>query len=92
MDKHHVHLPAADRERLEALLTKGNRKVRVFKRITGLRALDRGQPLQAVARTLGGDSNTGARWRDNYQPVMRPSLAIPDEKRQLSVTLQAVLG
>ena len=38
MDKHHVHLPAADRERLEALLTKGNLKARIFQRITGLLA------------------------------------------------------
>jgi len=52
---------------LEALLTKGNLKARTFKRITGLLALDRGQTLQAVARTLGVDYNTVARWRDNYQ-------------------------
>lgn len=67
MQKHHVHLRASDRVKLEALLTKGNVKARAFKRITGLLALDRGQTLQAVATTLGVDYNTVARWRDNYQ-------------------------
>ena len=67
MQKHHVHLRASDRVRLEALLTKGKLKARTVKRITGLLALDRGQTLQAVATTLRVDYNTVATWRDNYQ-------------------------
>lgn len=50
-----------------SLLGKGSLQARVFKRATALLALDRGDTLQAVARTLGVDYNTVATWRDKYQ-------------------------
>lgn len=67
MKKEHVKLTDEDRETLNALLTKGSLKARVFKRATGLLELDRGKTLEAVAATLAVNYNTVAQWRDRYQ-------------------------
>ena len=67
MKKEHVKLTDEDRETLNALLTKGSLKARVFKRATGLLELDRGKTLEAVATTLAVNYNTVAQWRDRYQ-------------------------
>lgn len=75
MIKHHVHLSAADRHYLESRLAKGTLKARVFKRATGLLELDPGKTLQAVAETLGVNSNTVAAWRERYQRAGLSGLA-----------------
>lgn len=67
MKKQHVKLTQADEDYLESIISKGTATAKVFKRATGLLELNRGQTLQAVARTLGVDYNTVASWRDNYK-------------------------
>lgn len=51
---------------MEALVAKGKLPATVFKRATGLRELDRGKTLRAVAETLGVSYVTVAAWRKKY--------------------------
>lgn len=66
MKKQHLQLSAADRESLEALLSKGDLAVRVHKRVLGLLELDRGQSFRGAAQTVGCDQNTLSAWCDQY--------------------------
>ena len=66
MKKEHVQLTDTDRETLVAMLAKGSLKARVFKRATGLLALERGQTLGDVAQTLQLNYNTVATLRERY--------------------------
>lgn len=52
---------------MQSVLAKGKLSAQMFKRATGLRELDRGKTLQAVADTLGGSKDTVAAWRENYK-------------------------
>ncbi len=67
MKKHHLTLPAADRDALTALLTKGLMPVKTFKRATALLELDRGKTLTAVAAMLNVTLVSVAAWRDKYR-------------------------
>jgi len=69
MKKQHVQLSDADREILEALVSKGTGSARVYKRALGLLELDRGKTLTAVAETVGVTLNTVSAWRDKYQEM-----------------------
>jgi transposase len=66
MKKQPLQLPHEERERLTALLAKGQLSAKVFKRALALLELDRGQTLSAVAQTVGVSYPTILTWRDNY--------------------------
>jgi transposase len=66
MKKHHLTLPAADRDYFTALLAKGSLPVRTFKRATALLELDRGKTMTDVATTLDVTLVTVAAWRNKY--------------------------
>lgn len=67
MKKQHVTLTETERQELEALLSKGKLPVRIFKRATGLLALDRGETLEAVAALVHVTNDTVREWRKRYQ-------------------------
>ena len=67
MKKQHLQLSETDRSALARLLTSGTLPVRVYKRATGLLALDRGDTLEAVAALLGVTNETVASWRNKYK-------------------------
>jgi putative transposase len=67
MKKHHLHLNEQDRMYLEALVAKGDTRVRVLKRGLALLALDRGETLESVAAHLQVTNDTVANWRNKYQ-------------------------
>lgn len=66
MKKQHIKLSETERQELEQLLSKGELSARLFKRATGLLALDRGETLEAVAALLGVTNDTVRAWRDRY--------------------------
>jgi putative transposase len=66
MKKQHLQLTPEEREKLTALLTKGQLAAKVFKRALALRELDRGHTLSAVAQTVGVSYPTILAWRDKY--------------------------
>lgn len=66
MKKQHLQLPPEERERLTALLAKGQLSAKVFKRALALLELDRGHTLSAVAQTVGVSYPTILAWRDKY--------------------------
>lgn len=66
MKKQHLQLPPEEREKLTALLTKGQLAAKVFKRALALLELDRGHTLSAVAHTVGISYPTILAWRDQY--------------------------
>jgi transposase len=67
MKKQHLELTKTQEEELEQLLAKGEMPVRLFKRATGLLALNRGETLEAVAALLGVTNDTVRAWRKAYQ-------------------------
>jgi len=67
MKKEHVKLTPVDQDFLESIISKGTVTAKVFKRATGLLALNRGKTLQVVAQTLGVNYNTVAAWRTSYR-------------------------
>jgi transposase len=77
MKKQHLELSETDRSALARLLTSGQLPVRVYKRATGVLALDRGDTLEAVAALLGVTNETVASWRDKYK---REGLAFLQDK------------
>jgi putative transposase len=66
MKKQHIQLSTADREYLEALVSKGNLAVKVYRRALGLLELDRGKTYGEVAHTLGVNHNTVSKWAQKY--------------------------
>jgi putative transposase len=67
MKKQHLQLSETEKEALEQLISKGEMPVRLFKRATGLLALNRGDSLEAVASLLGVSNDTVRAWRNRYQ-------------------------
>ena len=67
MKKQHLQLSETERQELEQLLAKGALPVRIFKRATGLLALNRGETLEAVAKLVGVTNDTVRAWRKRYQ-------------------------
>jgi putative transposase len=67
MKKRHIQLTEAERQELETLLSKGDMSARLFRRATGLLALNRGETLEAVAGLLGVTNDTVRAWRQRYQ-------------------------
>lgn len=59
-------LTEAEWQEVETLLSKGDMSVRLFKRATGLLALNRGETLEAVAALLGVTNDTVRAWRQRY--------------------------
>ncbi len=66
MRKTQLQLRPEEREKLTALLAKGQLSAKVFKRALALLELDRGQTLSAVAQTVGISYPTILAWRDKY--------------------------
>lgn len=66
MKKQHVKLTKADRESLEALLSKGELKVRVQKRAIALQMLDKGMSYQQVKDLIGISHISLSKWARLY--------------------------
>lgn len=58
MKKQHLQLSNADREFLEALISKGELSAKIYKRALGLLELDRGKSYTAVSETLQVSNHT----------------------------------
>jgi len=67
MNKQHLQLTTTEKEAIEQLISKGEMPVRLFKRATGLLALNRGETLETVATLLGVSNDTVRAWRNRYQ-------------------------
>ena len=67
MQKQHVNLKEADLNHLETLLSKGSLKSRVYKRATGLIALNNGQSFQEVSKLLGVSYQAVSTWSKKYK-------------------------
>ena len=69
MNKQHVQLTETDREYLEALTSKGELKVKTYRRALSLLELDRGQTYTAVSKTvkmtIGTLSTLAEQYREN---------------------------
>lgn len=66
MRKSPLQLRSEEREKLTALLAKGQLAAKVFKRALALLELDRGQTMSAVAHSVGVSYPTMLAWRDKY--------------------------
>ena len=62
MPKQHIQLTPKDRDTLTALITKGDRNARIYKRALGLLELDRGKTYVQVGQTL-------SRWAKQYRTL-----------------------
>jgi len=67
MKKQHVELSKADREYLEALISKGELRAKVYRRAYGLLELDRGQTYTAVSQAMQVTIPTVSGWASKYQ-------------------------
>ncbi len=67
MKKQHVKLKKADLRKIEEILSKGSLKSRVYKRATGLKALDNGQTYQEVSKLLGVSYQAVSSWAKKYK-------------------------
>jgi transposase len=67
MKKQHVELSQADREYLEALISKGELKAKTYRRALCLLELDRGQTYTAVSKTLHVTIPTLSTWAKHYE-------------------------
>ena len=67
MKKQHIQLTDTEKEEIEQFIAKGEMPARLFKRATGLLALNRGDSLEAVASLLGVTNDTVRAWRNRYQ-------------------------
>ena len=67
MKKQHVELNDTDRTYLEALISKGELSVKVYRRALGLLELDRGQTYTAVSKILKVTIPTLSGWAAKYQ-------------------------
>jgi transposase len=69
MNKQHVQLTETDREYLEAITSKGELKVRTYRRALSLLELDRGQTYTDVSKTvkmtIGTLSTLAEQYREN---------------------------
>lgn len=96
--KQHVKLSKADREFLEALISKGELTAKAYRRALGLLELDRGQTYTAVSKTLQVTNTTLSTWAAKYREsrlqvlVDKPRLGRPieiDGKQRAKVTALA---
>lgn len=67
MKKQHIQLTPEDRKELMSIQSKGKQSANVYKRATGLLALDRGETLETVAIMVGVTNETVGTWRDKYK-------------------------
>jgi putative transposase len=67
MKKQHIQLSDADREYLEALISKGELTAKVYRRALGLLELDHGQTYTAVSKVLKVTIPTLSGWAAKYQ-------------------------
>jgi len=67
MKKQHVQLSDTDRAYLEALISKGELSVKVYRRALGLLELDRGQTYTALSKILKVTIPTLSGWAAKYQ-------------------------
>jgi putative transposase len=75
MKKQYIQLSQEDREYLEALISKGEQKARIYRRALGLLELDRGQTYTAVSKmlkvTIPTISNWAAQYKENGLQVLQ---------------------
>jgi len=75
MKKQYIQLSQEDRAYLEALISKGEQKAKIYRRAFGLLELDRGQTYTAVSRmlkvTIPTISNWAAQYRENGIKVLQ---------------------
>lgn len=67
MNKQHVQLSPIDRECLEALVRKGERKAKTYRRALTLLELDRGQTYTVVSRMVKTSIATVSTLAENYR-------------------------
>jgi transposase len=67
MKKQHVQLTQTDRVYLEALISKGDLKAKVYRRALGLLELDRGKTYTVVSRTFQVMIPTLSSWASEYK-------------------------
>ena len=67
MKKPHIQLSPADREYLEALISKGELKAKTYRRALSLLELDHGQTYSAVAKTVKSTIATVSTLAEQYQ-------------------------
>lgn len=66
MKKQHVQLSETDRKYLEALISKGESKAKVYRRALGLLELDRGKTYTAVSEIIQVSIPTLSGWATGY--------------------------
>ena len=75
MKKQYIQLSHDDREYLEALISKGEQKAKIYRRALGLLELDRGQTYTAVSKmlkiTIPTISNWAAQYKENGLQVLQ---------------------
>jgi putative transposase len=67
MNKQHIQLSPTDREYLEALISKGELKAKIYRRALSLLELDRGQTYTAVSKTVKSTIATVCTLADQYR-------------------------
>jgi len=67
MKKQYIQLSQEDREYLEALISKGEQKAKIYRRALGLLELDRGQTYTAVSKMLKVTIPTISNWAAQYK-------------------------
>lgn len=67
MKKQHVQLTPTDREYLEALISTGDLKAKVYRRALGLLELDRSKTYTVVSKTLQVTIPTLSSWVSEYK-------------------------
>ncbi len=67
MNKQHIQLSPADREYLEALISKGELKAKTYRRALSLLELNRGQTYSAVAQTVKSTIATACALAKQYR-------------------------
>lgn len=67
MKKQHLKLSQTEQQELKQLIAKGEMPARIYKRVTGLLALNQGATLEAVAELVGVTNDTVRAWGKRYQ-------------------------
>lgn len=67
MKKQHVILTESQRKELQELLSKGELKVRVQKRATGLQMMDKGLTFQAIKEHIGISHISLGKWAKRFK-------------------------
>ena len=69
MPKQHVQLTETDRNYLTALTSKGEHKVKIYKRALALLELDRGKTYTEVAQMVNVSNATVSTWAKKYRQI-----------------------